>query len=158
LFALVVVVLLTSLLLVSERLIITEREQVETSLDALITAVASNDVTRVLTWIDSAATEVRHEAETLMPMVDVEDTGATAVTVEVDKSSSPLTAIARCQGRLRGVHRRSGVTVFYLDQVEFNWVRKGDRWLLRDFVAYQGGKPLDAVSSLRGNRPTPATR
>ncbi len=148
-----IVVLLTLLLLVSERLIVTPREQVETTLATLMDAVSSNDVSIVLALIDPAATTVRTDAETLMPLVDVQDTGATAITTDVDQASAPWTATTRCKARLRGIHHKTGATVFYFDQVDFYWVRRGDRWLLEDFAATLDGKPLDAVKSLRGNRP-----
>jgi len=75
----------------------------------------------------------------------VEDTGATAIEIDIDTKASPHTATSRCRGRLRGIHTRSGVQVFYFDQVEFNWIKLDDRWLLFHYVVYQNGKPLDAV-------------
>ena len=155
LLALVVVVLLTSLLLITEGLIVTPREEVETALSTLLDAVASNDVLSVLAMIDPAAKQVRGEAEQLMPLVDVQDTGATAIEIDVDQKASPWLATARCKGRLRGIHRKSGATVFYFDQVDFDWIRRDERWLLEGFTVYKDGKPLDAIGSLRGNRATP---
>ena len=152
LVVLAVVVVLTLLLLVVERVVVTEREEIEQTLDALLVAVQSNDVSSVLALIDPEATRVRGDAEALMPLVEVEDTGATAVETDVDTEMTPGTAITRCQGRLRGVHPSSGATVFFFDRVELHWIERDGRWLLQDFAAFEEGKPLDAVNSLRGKR------
>ncbi len=149
LLALAVVVLLTLLLVVTERLIVTPREEVEQALSALLAAVESNDLPSVLALIDPASANVRSDAETLMPRVDVEDTGATAIEIDIDGSA----ATVHCRGRLRGIHRSSGAAMMFFDEVEFQWVRRDEQWLLEDFVAYWNGKPLNAVESLKGKRP-----
>jgi len=154
LLVLAVVVLLTMLLVISERLIVTPREEVEQALSTLLAAVESNDLPGVLAMIDPAAANVRSDAEKLMPMVDVTDTGASALEIDVEGSS----ATVHCRGKLRGIHRSSGAAMMYFDKVEFQWVRRDEQWLLEDFVAYWKGKPLQTVESLRENRPTPVTR
>ena len=94
LLALAVVVLLTLLLVITERLIVTPREEIEQALSALLAAVESNELPAVLAMIEPGAANVRRDAEKLMPRVDVTDTGATAIQIDVDGSS----ATARCQG------------------------------------------------------------
>ncbi len=151
LLALAVVVLLTLLLVVTERLIVTPREEVEQALSSLLAAVESNELPSVLALIDPAATQVRSDAETLMPMIDVTDTGASAIQIEVESTS----ATVHCRGKLRGIHRSSGAAMMFFDKVEFQWIRRDEQWLLEDFVAYWKGKPLKAVESLRGKRAVP---
>jgi branched-subunit amino acid ABC-type transport system permease component len=148
-----VVVLLTWLLLVTERLVVTPREEVEQALLTIVSAVRANDLSQVLTQIDPQAASVRSDVELLMPLVQVEDAGATAMEVEVDTTANPQQATSRCQGRLRGVHRRSGATLFFFDTVELDWVLRDQQWLLEDFTPYKAGEPLDAVESLRGQQP-----
>lgn len=150
------VVIATLLLLVVEQLIITDRERVESALDDLLAAIQANDVASVVASIDPAATQMRSDAESMMPLVEVEDTGATAVQVDLNTDIDPPTAVSNCRGRLRGVHKRTGQAIMYFDQVDFHWVKRNDAWLLNDFTAYWKGKPLDAVRSLRGNRVAPA--
>jgi len=144
LLALAVVVLLTLLLVVTEKLIITPREEVEQALSALLAAVESNELPDVLALLDVNGQVVRMDAEALMQKITVEDTGATAISINIDEGTSPLKATSRCKGRLRGVYQ-SGAAFFYLDQVEFRWIKRDDRWLLLHYVVYQNGKPLDAV-------------
>ena len=154
LLALGVVLLLTLLLAVTERLIVTPREEVEQALSTLLAAVESNELPAVLAMIDPAAANVRGDAEKLMPMVDVTDTGASAIKIDVEGSS----ATVHCRGKLRGIHRSSGAAMMFFDKVEFRWVRRDEQWLLEDYVAYLKGKPLNAVESLKGKRVSPATR
>ena len=154
LLALSVVLLLTLLLVLTERLIVTPREEVEQALSSLLTAVESNELSAVLAMIDPTAVNVRDDAEALMPMVDVTDTGASSIKIDVEGSS----ATVHCRGKLRGTHRNSGVATVFFGKVEFQWVRRGEQWLLKDFIAYWKGKPLNAVESLNGKRVSPATR
>jgi hypothetical protein len=158
LFVFLVVVLLTLLLVITERLVVTPREEVEQALATLLAAVESNDLPAVLTRIDPQATQVRSDAETLMPLVRVEDTGATRIEIDLDMGASPPTATSRCLGRLRGIHQATGQQAMFFDQLEFRWVRRDDRWLLATYVATIDGKPLNAVNRLKANRPTPANR
>ena len=151
------VVLFTSLLLVTEMLIVTPREQVEVAIDDILDAIEANDVKGVLALVDPSATQVRTDVETLMPMVKVDDTGATAVKIECE-GREPTEATSTFQGRVRGVHAKSGIAVFYFDKVELHWTRSKGVWLLDDFTAYWKGKPLNAVSSLRGSQPAAVTR
>lgn len=151
------VVLFTSLFLVTEQLIVTPREQVEASIDEILDAIQTNEVSKVLALVDPAASQMRARVETLMPKVKVEDTGATAVEIECE-GRNPTEATSRFKGRLLGVHSGSGMAVRYLDEVELNWTRNDGRWLLSDFTAYWRGKPLDAVGSLSGSRPSAVTQ
>lgn len=148
------VIVLTLAMLLVEQLVVTPSEQVEAALANILAAVADNNTAEVVKYIDPTASAVLSEAETLMPLVKVEDTGATAIKTQVHGDS----ATVNCRGRLRGTHTKSGTPVVYFDQVDFQWVRRGDQWLLEDFTAYWKGKPLDSVSSLRSNRVAPATR
>ena len=156
--ALACVVVVTLLLIVLEQIVVTDRERIELALDNLLDAIEANDIPGVVALIDPAATQMRSDAEAMMPIVQVEDTGATAVTVDLEPVVEPATATSNCRGRLRGIHQRTGQMIMYFDQVDFHWVRRDDRWLLEDFTAYWKGKPLDAVESLRTYRVAPVTR
>ncbi len=157
LVGLAAVVLFTSLLLITEYLVVTPREQVEVAIEEILDAIEANDVDGVLAVVDPAATEIRSDIEALMPMVNVNDTGAMALRIDCE-GRNPTEATSRFKGRVLGTHARSGIAVRYFDEVELNWKRSGGRWLLEDFTAYWEGKPLNAVSSLRGNQPAAVTR
>ena len=158
LLALIGVVVISLLLVLTEQMVVTEREEVEQALQQLMAAIESNSVSDVLALVDPAAAQMRGDVEKLMPEANIEDTGATAVKIDIHASTQPLTATARFRGRVDGVHRRSGQRVFYFDEVEMSWIKRADRWLVEGYAAQWRGKPLDAVNSMRGNRPSPATR
>jgi len=153
LFALIGVVVLTLLLVLVERMVVTEREQVEATLQQLMVGIESNDMPAVLALLDLAATKMRGDIENLIPQANIEDTGATAVRVEVDADAEPLRATSRFRGRVDGIHRSSGMRLFFFDEVEISWVKRGDAWLAEAYTVQLKGKPIDPVKSMRGNRP-----
>ena len=147
-------ILFTSLLLITEQLIVTPREEVETALEEVLQAIRSNDHSSVINLLDPNGGAIRWDADVLMSEIEVENTGATAIEIEVDTDSSPNKATSHFRGSLRGIHRRTGVPVPYSDQVELRWLKRDERWLLYDYTAYNKGKPLDPViNHLRAKYP-----
>ena len=147
--AVVGVIALTLLLVFIERIVITPSEEVEQSLDTLMAAIKANDLPAVLTQIDPTALHVRSDAETLMPQLKIKDTGSTAARVELDNSANLPRAISYFRGRIDGTHAKSGARVFYFDQVEIDWQKSGDQWLVVDYRAKFRGKPVKAADGLR---------
>lgn len=148
---LVAVVMFTLLMVLTEKLVVTEREQVEAALVQLTEVLEANDLAAMLALVDPSAVKVRADAETLMPQVKIKDSGATAVQVELT-DTEPLRATTNFRGRVDGVHNRSGTRLFFFDQVEIDWQKSGDRWLILNYRVYQQGQPIDAVKSVRGKR------
>jgi hypothetical protein len=146
------VIVVTALLLLLESIVITPSEEVEQSLNNLMAAIEANNVAAVAAFIAPNATAIRNEAETLMPQVKVRETGAASIRVEVDDSASPPTATSFFRGRIDGTHARTGVRVFYFDQVEIDWQKSGDNWLVIDYRAQFRGKPITASDGLRAAR------
>ncbi len=155
LLAFVGVVVVTLLLVLTERMIVTEREQVEIALQQLVTAIEANRVSAVLALVDPSAEKMRGDIKKLIPEANIKDAGATTVRVEIDSDAKPLTATSRFRGRVDGAHRRSGQRVFYFGEVEMRWVKRGDHWLVEEYAATWRGRPLDAVNRMQTNRPTP---
>jgi hypothetical protein len=143
------VIAVTLLLVFVERFVITPSEQVEQSLVSLMDAIQANDLPAVAAMIDPSAKHVRSDAETLMPQVKVKETGSTSVRVEVDKSANPLRATAFFRGRIDGTHAKSGVRIFYFDNVEIDWQQVGDQWLFVDYRVKFRGKPIKPVDGFR---------
>ena len=151
--ALIAVIAITLALAFVESLVITEREQVEESLDQLIDALEANDLAAVLAVVDPSANVVRSDAEALMSQVNIADAGATGIRIELDDSAKPPRAMALFRGRIDGVHTRTGARVFFFDQVEIDWQKSGERWLILNYRVFQRGEAIDAVRSVHGNRP-----
>ena len=144
----------TCLMLLVERVIETDREQVATAVANVYNAVKANDVAGVLALVDPAATSIRSDIQTLMPMIKVEKANTMGtVEIDVDETSTPPTAVSTSNAFLDGVHGSSGMRVAYFNQrVDLKWVKQGDRWLLDGYTAYYEGQPIDAVGSARTNR------
>ena len=153
LYALVGALVLTLLLFFAEQFVVTERESVELAMTQLLVAVEENDTPAAVALVDPAATELQSEVKLLMPLIEVSDTKASNVSIEVDSSTKPLEATCRFRGKLQGIHSSSGAQVFYFDNVDTYWIKSNEQWLLKDFVPYFRGKALNAVESARGNRP-----
>jgi len=153
LVALLAVVGLTLVLLACQWLVVTDSEAVEIAQAELLQAIEDNETPAAVALIDPQAAKLRSDIELLMPMIKVSDTGSSSVMVEVESSANPQAATSRFRGKLQGVHTRSGMQVLYFDDVEMNWIKTGNTWLLQDFTAYFKGKPLNALESARSNSP-----
>jgi hypothetical protein len=146
------VVVATAVLLFIERQVITPSEEVEQAVVDIMDAIQANDVPGVVALIDPLATKVRSDAETLMPQVKVKATGNSSLRVELDESASPPKATSFFRGKIDGVHSKTGARAFYFDQVEVDWQKSGDKWLVVDYRAEFRGKPISAAEGIRGVR------
>ncbi len=149
------IVLLTLAALGVERYVVTDREQVQASVAAMLAAIEANDAPGVVAWIDPAAKRMRADAAALMPQIKVEKARALGkAAVRIDGSAQPPRAACTFRAFLQGVHAKSGMQVGYFNQqVDIQWVKRGERWLMDGYTAYYDGKPIDAVQSAAGNRP-----
>lgn len=157
LVALVGIVVVTVLLIVVEKFVVTDREAVEGGVEQVLAAIEGNDLPGVLACIDSASViNVKADAEALMPLVKVTAANASAVTVDVNAAANPPTAACEFRAYLNGTHGSSGTPLLYVNQkVLVGWVKRGDRWLIENYQAFYGDQPIDAVGGARGNRPVP---
>lgn len=154
--ALVAAIGATGLLLVVERLVVTDREAVAAAVEEVLDAIESNDVPGLLAWIDPAAANVKADAERLMPLVKVKTANAAAADVDVNAAANPPTAAVQFRAYLHGVHATSGTPLLYANQrVDLEWVKRDDGWRITAYQAYYDDVAIDAVGSVRGNRPQP---
>lgn len=135
LVALLVIAALTGGLLAFEWAIETPREAVERTLNEIAAAIEANDLPALLTYVAPTATQVRTDAETLMPLVKVEKARILgSPEVVVDLAVQPPTATAKCQGLVDVVVKQNGMKGPYMDRVTIEFVKDGDRWLIRDYT------------------------
>lgn len=146
-------VLLTVLLVAVEKFVVTEKEEIESSITGLMEAVEESDLAEVLTFVDPAATHIKTDVEQLLPLIDMNDTSASVNEIAINDAASPMTAAGEVHAKVDGIHTKSGIRLFYFDRVLLNWVKKNDRWLLTDYTPFYRGKPISAVESVRSNRP-----
>jgi hypothetical protein len=152
--ALVLVLLATLAFLAAERMIVTDREQIETGVYAVMDAIEQNNVAGVLEWIDPVAgAQVRSDAEVLMPLMNIETANA-AGTVEITlEGDDPQVGASRFRGFLNGSLKSGGARVAFFDNVEVHWKKVNDDWRIVSYTVYWNGQQINAVESARGNRP-----
>lgn len=135
--ALLTAVLLAIAGVVGERLWITPTEAVRDAVANLFAAIEANDLPGVLRLVDAGATDVRSDAEVLMPQFRVQSAstgGGVAVELPFDPGAEGATATATLKPLIKVVHRRSGATAGYFDGLRLEFVRRGDRWLVAECV------------------------
>lgn len=142
--ALAAIVAATIGLVLLERAVETDREHVVAAVRGVAAAVEANDETGVLARIDPAAVGVRNDAQRLLDLIHVAQANASrTIEVQLDAAAAPPTATARFRGFLDGTLRRGGARIAYFDEIELNWIRRGDAWRITDYVAYDKGRPIN---------------
>lgn len=130
---LIVAVLLAVGMFVAERLWQTPAEQVRGAIAELFVAIKADDLPGVLALIDSTAIEMRSDAETLIPMFQVESAGEGGeVRIELQGDDA---ATANFKPLIKVQHRQSGAMGAYFDHLQIDFVRHGDRWLASGYQA-----------------------
>jgi hypothetical protein len=130
-----VVLLLTLGGLLTEWLIDTPREQVSSTLQQLLDEIESNDVPGVLGYLSPNAGDVRSDAETLMPKLEIERANSAGeVEITLDDESNPTEATAKFKCFIVATDISSGIRGGYNDGVTVIFERAGDRWLVRECI------------------------
>lgn len=130
-----VVVLATLAGLLVERFVETPREEVADTLQRLLDAVESNDVPGVLSYLSPQAGDVRSDAETLMPRLDIERANSAGeVVVTLDDEDDPQRATVKFKGVIIATDISSGIRGGYNDGVTVTMERTDGRWLVRECV------------------------
>jgi hypothetical protein len=137
LLAVVFVIVITAALLVVEHFMETPREAVERTLYELAATVEANDIEGALSYLASTAdTQIRNDVETLMPLVNIERARIMGTPrIEVEEGSNPDTATVTCRGLVIATVKQNGMKGGAEDELTMTWVRRGDRWLVEDYVA-----------------------
>jgi hypothetical protein len=132
----VAAVAVTAVLLVASWLIVTPREAVSHALYGLAAAVEANDLAGVLSHIAPAAAQVRTDAETLMPLVEVEKARVVdAPQIDLEPTRDPSRAVVRFRALVQATVRRNGERGAAMDDLTVNFVREDDRWLVESYTA-----------------------
>ena len=141
LLVLLSIVGLTLLLVLLEWTVVTAREEVELATYQLAAAVEANDPAAVLALLAPTARQVRDDAQALLSRLQVAKAhvGGT-LHVEVDTNAIPEESISRFRALFDAVDRRGGMKIVYYDEVQLNWTRWEERWLVTSYTARNGGQ------------------
>lgn len=134
--AMVGVLALVGLGVLVERLVVTEREQIEATLDGVTTALEANDVEGVLRFIDPAAAGMRSSVRSAVSEARITDARIYDLVAHVDHRTNPPTARADLTGRVKGRYRGeapAGGEGLFLRRFTVDFRQEGDRWLMTDY-------------------------
>jgi len=139
LLAMVGVFLLVLAGVVLERVVVTEKEVVEATLDGVVDALEDNDLDRLLSeYVSPSAAHTRLRAETALAIVEITRAKVHNLEVTINHLTSPPTAEARFdgivwfRGRQPGIHPDRYAAKFV---AELQW--EGDRWMITDHLEYE---------------------
>ncbi|HVX12100.1 MAG TPA: hypothetical protein VHC22_13045 [Pirellulales bacterium] len=129
------VLLLIGLGVLIERLVVTSREQVQDTLDAVAAAVQANDVDRVLSHVDPAASGMRMQVRAALGSAHVTEVRLYDLVIEVNERANPPIAQAEFTGRIKGNYRSegSGGEGMLLRKFTVDFRRVDDRWLMTGY-------------------------
>ena len=144
LWAILGVIAILAVLIIVERLWVTDRELVADRLDAAVASLEANDLEGTLAHISASATEMRGVVQFILPNVEIEDINLGDVQIAVNHMTAPPTAtatfIALVQAKYRGQAPLYEKTPF---RISVELQKEGDEWL---FSRYEGpgaqGRPL----------------
>ena len=92
--------------LVVERLVVTEQEAIENTLDAAVDAAAANDLDRLLDCISPTAEHTRADARWMLDRVEVHSAYIHKLKIRINHLTSPPTAKVRFQAIGQGTDRK----------------------------------------------------
>jgi hypothetical protein len=95
------VAILTGIGLLVERVVVTDREEVESVIDAAAASVRANDMAGVLAEIDPSASEARRLVQWAFKEATFEDAKVTHLDIRVIRTTSPPMAKAVLKGYVR---------------------------------------------------------
>lgn len=122
--------------LVVERLVVTEREEVEQTLYDAVAAVKRGNVDGLLGCISPSATMARGQARFVMQRYEVEDAWIRELEITVNRLTSPPSAKAKFMAIGKGRDRQNAFPYkAFGDRVTVDLRREGDRWLVVGYDA-----------------------
>lgn len=123
------------LLLAVEWFVVTEREEVEQTLDSLAAALETNQVPQVLEFLAPDAPRIRSDAEQRLPAVEVQDANiGSDLTIVINELTSPPSAQATFTGRIH-VKDKTGTFPYenFVRRFTVQLRKENGRWLLYDY-------------------------
>lgn len=137
------VALLALALVIVERVVVTEREQVEMTLDDLASALKANDVQRAVSFISTSNPGLRSYAQRQLERVRIRDARVTGdLQIAINQRQAPHTAIANFIGRVEGIDRRGHAPYgTFISRFEVQLRQEGGRWLITGYELQELAHP-----------------
>lgn len=132
----VLVVTLGGLLV--ERLVVTERERVEMTLDGITAALEANDLNRVLSFVAPEASYTQQQARSALGLIEVQSAHIYNLDININQLTSPPTARASFFGHLYFRDRRGQIPY---NNYESNFIidlkKIGEVWVVTGHIEEQ---------------------
>jgi hypothetical protein len=142
LWAILGVGLLVLLGLLVERLVVTEREAVQRTLDAAVAAVEASDLGRLLECVSPAAERTRSDARWMLNRVEVRTARIRDVEITINRLTSPPTAKAKFRAIGTGRDRMGQFPYeTFVQPVTVDLRKEGDRWLIGSYQVQDLKRP-----------------
>jgi hypothetical protein len=134
---LAVFVLMLSGVLV-ERLVVTERERVEMTLDGIVSALEANDLNRLYTYVARDAVKTRGRAAWAMGRIEVQTARIYKLEITVNRLTNPPTAKAAFFGHIAYRDRQGEIPYSnYGSRFIVDLRKDGDIWVVTGHVEEQ---------------------
>jgi hypothetical protein len=121
-----------------ERLVVTEREKVEATLDGIVAALDANDLQRTLSFVSPEAIKTRGRAGWAMGRIEVQSARISNLEITVNRLTSPWTAKAAFYGHL---YYRDRQGEFPYNNFGSNFTvylsKQSNRWLVTGHIEEQ---------------------
>ena len=122
-----------------ERLVVTDVERVEATLDGVVDALEANDLTRLLKeYVSPDAVNTRRRAINAMGLVEITSAEIGNLSVTINGLTSPPTAKAEFHGTVHydPVNPERIPYTFYSTRFIVELRLEGDRWMVTDHIEY----------------------
>lgn len=131
------VLAVTAALLCLSYFLDTPRKSIERTLYALAATVEANDVRGTLAFLaPDADPQLRKDAETLMPQVNIERARILGTPqIDLGAGSPPASATVECRGIILATNRQNGMKGGGDDHLLLFWTRRDDHWLLKSYTS-----------------------
>ena len=125
--------------LVIEHLVMTDNKRIAATLDRACSAVAANDLNRLLAEIVPSAEQTRDYARMALERATFSEAGVHNLHIEINQLTSPPTARVRMTGSATFQDRHGEFPYnHYIAEIVVELERHGDRWLILRVVEVRG--------------------
>ncbi len=143
LWAMLGVLAVAFLSLLIERLVVTDREQIEATLHGGAAAFQANDLQRGLSYFPPEAGETREIAATIMRMVEIQTARIYDLNITIDRNAIPPTAKAVFLAYASYRDRKGDIP--YTNYAEYLIVdlrKENGKWILTGHIEEKGQDPV----------------
>ncbi len=131
LIPIVAVLILTVGGVLLERFVVTQREEVESTIDQIAAALRANDTDAVLSHLSSTAHESRRRAEWALGRIQINGVNVSGLEITINSLTSPPSAKAAFSAVIKFDDRKKEYPYrVYPSEFEIDFRKEGNRWLV----------------------------